>query len=76
MRRRHRILKKILRYFSISTFEGMHFPIAPQPFKLAKNDIISKQGNRGDMWKIHVKRQFIEASCPQGHFFEKTKHSF
>ena len=34
---------------------------------------INKQGNRGDMRKIHVTRQFFEASGPQGHFFEKTK---
>ena len=24
--------------------------------------INNKQGNRGDMWKIHVTRQFFEAS--------------
>ena len=30
-----------------------------------------KQGNRRDMRKIHVTRQFFEASGPQGHFFEK-----
>ena len=35
-----------------------------------------KQGNRGDMRKIHVTRQFFEASGPQGHFFEKTKKPF
>ena len=35
-----------------------------------------KQGDRGDMRKIHVTRQFFEASDPQGHFFEKTKNPF
>ena len=37
---------------------------------------IIKQGNRGDMRKIHVTRQFFEASGPRGHFFEKTKKLF
>ena len=32
----------------------------------------SKQGNRGDMRKIHVTRQFFDASSPQGHSFEKS----
>ena len=32
-----------------------------------------KQGNRGDMRKIHVVRQFFEASGPQGLFFKKKK---
>ena len=32
-----------------------------------------EQGNRTDMRKIHVTRQFFEASGPQGHFFEKNK---
>ena len=32
-----------------------------------------KQGNRGDMRKIHVTRQFFEAGGPQGHFFKKDK---
>ena len=36
----------------------------------------SKQGNRGDMRKIHVAQQFFEASGSQGHFFEKTKNPF
>ena len=35
-----------------------------------------EQGNRGDMRKIHVTRQFFEASGPQGSFFEKTKTPF
>ena len=35
-----------------------------------------KQGNRGDMQKIHVTKQFSEASDPQGHFFEKRKTVF
>ena len=34
---------------------------------------IKTQGNRGDMPKIHVTRQFFKAGGPQGHFFEKTK---
>ena len=29
------------------------------------------QGNRGDMRKIDVTRQFFEASGPQGHLFEQ-----
>ena len=32
-----------------------------------------KQGNRGDMRKIHMTWQFSKASGPHGHFFEKTK---
>ena len=35
-----------------------------------------KQGNRENMQKIQVTRQFFEASGPQGHFFEKTKKLF
>ena len=35
--------------------------------------IKAKQGNRGDMWKIHVTRQFFEATGRHGDFFEKTK---
>ena len=34
------------------------------------------QGNRGDMRKIQVTRQFFEASDPQGHFYDKTKNAF
>ena len=30
-----------------------------------------KQGNRGDMQKIHMTLQFFESRGPQGHFFEK-----
>ena len=32
-----------------------------------------KRGNRGDMRKIHVTRQFLATSGPHSHFFEKTK---
>ena len=32
-----------------------------------------KQGNRGDLRKIHVTRQFFEASGRYGDFFEKNK---
>ena len=34
---------------------------------------LKKQGNGGNMRKIHVTRQFFKARGPQGHFFEKTK---
>ena len=34
------------------------------------------QGNRKDMQKIQVTRQFCEASVPQGHFFKQTKNPF
>ena len=34
------------------------------------------QGNRGEMRKIHVTRQFFEASGRHGDFFEKTKNPF
>ena len=33
-------------------------------------------GNRGDMRKIHVTRQFFEASGRHDDFFEKTKKPF
>ena len=33
-----------------------------------------KPGNRGDMLKIHVTRQFFEASVPLGYFFEIRKN--
>ena len=33
------------------------------------NKFNQKQGNRGDMRKIHVTRQFFEATGPQGNFF-------
>ena len=32
--------------------------------------LIQEQGNRGDMRKIRVTRQFFEADGPQGHSFE------
>ena len=32
-----------------------------------------KQGNRGDMRKIHVTREFFETSGPHGDLIEKTK---
>ena len=35
-----------------------------------------KQGNLGDMRKIHVTWQFFEAGGPQGHSFIKTKRPF
>ena len=35
-----------------------------------------KEGNRGDMRKIHVTRQFFEASGLQDQFFETTKNPF
>ena len=38
------------------------------------NKQTSKQGNRGDMQKIHVPREFFEASGRHGDFFEKTKN--
>ena len=38
--------------------------------------INKKPGNRGDIPKINVTRQFFEAGGPQGHFFKKTKNSF
>ena len=53
--------------------------IAPPKFKLTLHVILSKiilQGNRGDMRKIHVTRQFFEASGRYGDFFEKTKNPF
>ena len=34
------------------------------------------KGNRGALRKIHVTRQFFEASGPPGNFFEKTKNQF
>ena len=37
---------------------------------------MSKQGNRGDVRKIHVTRQFFEASGRHGDLIEKTKKSF
>ena len=39
-------------------------------------EIPQKQGNLRDMRKIHVTRQFFEASGPQGHYLEKTKNPF
>ena len=36
----------------------------------------SKQGNRGDMRKIHVTWQFFEASGRHGDLIEKTKNAF
>ena len=34
-----------------------------------------KQGNRGDMRKILVTRQFFEATFRHGDYFEKTKNT-
>ena len=39
-------------------------------------EINLKQGNRGDMWKIHVSRQFFESSSRHGDLIEKTKDLF
>ena len=36
----------------------------------------TKQGNSGDMWKIHVTRKFFVASGCHGDLFEKTKNEF
>ena len=44
-----------------------------QNFDFSKKE---KEGNRGDMRKIHVTRQFFEASGRHGGFFEKTKDTF
>ena len=38
--------------------------------------IEKKQGNRGDMRKIHVTRQFFEASGRHKDLIEKTKNPF
>ena len=35
-----------------------------------------KQGNRVDMWKIHVTQQFFEASGRHGDLIEKQKNCF
>ena len=35
-----------------------------------------RQGNRGDMWKIQVTRQFFRASDPHCHFFRESKKTF
>ena len=37
------------------------------------NDLNKKPGNRGDMRKIDLTRQFFEARGHHGDFFEKTK---
>ena len=39
-------------------------------FYLKKSGNNEFEGNRGDMRKIHVTRQFLKDSGPQGHFFE------
>ena len=44
--------------------------------KISINKKNEKQGNRGDMPKIHVTRQFFDTSGPQSHFFKKTKNMF
>ena len=36
----------------------------------------NKQGDRGDMPKIHMTWQYFEATGPQGHFFEKKQKTF
>ena len=36
-----------------------------------KEVLNTQQGNRGDMRKIHMTRQFFEASGRHGDFFEK-----
>ena len=41
-----------------------------------QNKQTNKQGNRGDMRKIHVTRQFFEASGRHGDLIEKTKNPF
>ena len=47
---------------------------ASRGFKNLDNSWVKKkQGNRRDMQKINVTRQFLGASGPHGHFFEKNK---
>ena len=43
---------------------------------LIKRNERERQGNRGDRRKIHVARQYFEASGRHGDFFEKTKNLF
>ena len=38
--------------------------------------LFKTRNNRGDMRKIHVTRQFFEASSCHGDFIEKTKNLF
>ena len=45
-------------------------------FLRSTNKQKKKQGNRGDMRKIHVTRQFFEASGRHGDLIEKTKNPF
>ena len=40
------------------------------------NLILKKQGNQGDVRKIHVTRQFLKVSGRQGDLNEKTKNPF
>ena len=40
------------------------------------NECLKEQGNRGDMRKIHVTRQFFKASGRHGDLIEKTKNPF
>ena len=40
--------------------------------RIGKLKLINKQGNRGDTWKIHVTRQFFEATCFKGRFLKNV----
>ena len=83
-KKRHRSTRKIKKKIRNSTKVGIIFhykcyffgPIASLliiPLPCAKKKDI--QGNRGDLQKIHLTQQFIEASGCQGDFFRKKKSS-
>ena len=68
------------RKFQENTMGGGHYLAHPSTKMLQKLVIRKslkskkkkKQGNQGDVRKIHVTRQFFEASGPQGHFLKKV----
>ena len=51
-------------------------PASLRPLSTIQKRLKSQQGNRGDIRKMHVTRQFFEAKDPQGLFSEKQKTRF
>ena len=58
---------------SVKFFDHNFIAFSDKKEQSEKIKLSIKQGNRKDMRKIHVTRQFFEASGSHGDFMEKTK---
>ena len=75
MASKSRNFSSLLEFFDV-VIDGLDFmPLIKRSVADSTLKIKLKQGNRGDMRKIHVTRQFFEASGRHGDFFEETKET-